>query len=277
MPDFDTQPLVLCATARLARSLRLARGRDRIAAGSTLWPALQLSTPEQWLQETHAAAMLCGNVPPGSLPLQPLNALRERMLWERVIRDALAENALQPLFDIAGMAAAAMEANRLLLEWDIALPQTAPTEETLQFLGWRAAFQALCRRRQLLEPVRLMEQRIALIRQGLFSLPAAVEFAGFDRFSPQLQRLMDAMRGQGVAVSCRDPGGTEAVAAHAVFDDADAECRAAVAWAAAVLEARPAARLAIVVPELAKLRPKLLRLLDDSLHPHAIQPALAEL
>lgn len=277
MPDLDSPPLVLCATPRLARSLRLARGRDMIAAGSTLWPALQLSTPEQWLHETHAAAMLCGNVPPASLPLQPLNALRERMLWERVIRDALAENALQPLFDITGMAAAAMEANRLLLEWDIKLPQTAPTEETRQFLAWRTAFQALCRRRQLLEPVRLMEQRIGLIRAGLFSLPEAVEFAGFDRFSPQLLRLMDALRGQGVAVRCRHPGGTEARAAHAVFDDADAECRAAVAWAAAVLQARPAARLAIVVPELAKLRPTLLRLLDDNLHLQVIQPALAEL
>lgn len=270
--------VILCSTARLARSLRIAQGREQCARGSLRWRPPVVQTLPQWLDTVVTRAMLSGDIPPDRLPHQVLDGMAERLLWERAITHCMAGDTARPLFDIAGMAQSAAEANSLLLEWDIRLPPGEQTEETRRFLRWRDTFRELCYQHQALETARNLEMQIEALRRGAGVLPQAVYLAGFDRISPQLRRLLEVLAARNVQVAQWPLGLDRPAAAEQVAcDNQDAECRAAVAWAVGRIEENPQARLAIVVPELGALRPRLTALLDDALHPAAIHPSLAEM
>lgn len=261
--------LLLCSTPRLARALRLVRD----AGAAEVWRPAQTATVAQFLDDLLERALLRGELAADALPLA-LSAPQERILWERAIDSVLADHPGLALFDSAGMASAAMEANGLLEEWQVALPPGPHAEETRQFLRWRSAFRALCQRHGVMEQARRQRRQIELLAAGTGRLPGRIWHAGFDRTSPLQQRLFDALVARGVEVQALPLGrAMPASAVQAAYDDADAECRAAVAWAAARLAENPACRLAIVVPELGALRRRLVALLDDVLHPAALHPA----
>jgi exodeoxyribonuclease-5 len=275
------KPIIICSTARLARSLKLAHGREQRALGLNQWQPLQALTLDQWLGNTMEQALLQGQIALDEVPHLVLNNGQELLLWERVIERMLIGDAAA-LFDRNGLAKAAQEANWLMQEWNIAVAQGNAgeynhAEEVEQFLRWRSEFRKQCKVSGWLESVRFMDWQIAQMQKGKGDLPAQIFRAGYDRISPQERRLFDALSQRGVSVK---PWShllqTPSAALQIGLADAEAECRAAVAWAADKLLANPDARLAIVAPELASLRERLTALLDDNLHPAALSPALAE-
>ena len=166
-------------------------------------------------------------------------------------------------------------------EWDIAIAQDADTyshsAEVIQFLQWRIEFRKQCRNAGWLEAARYVDWQIAQLGKGAIRLPAQVYITGFDRISPQEQRLFDAMSDRGVKVEhwphLRE---TPTLGVQTIFVDSEAECRAAVAWIAGKLADNPQSRVAIVVPDLAALRGRLTALLDDTLHPATLSPTHAQ-
>jgi exodeoxyribonuclease-5 len=230
------------------------------------------------LDETIGDALLCGEIQAASAPMLVPNALQERILWERAIESSLAGELVESLFDRGGMAAVAMEANRLLQAWRVALPGGEQSEETQQFLRWRGAFRKACAKSDWMESARYFEWQIDQLEGGAGQLPQQLHIAGFDRLSPQESRLFDVLAARGVEIKQWSVGLNQpAPAIQVKLADADAECRAAVAWAQKHLAQNPRARIAIVAPELGTLRAKLASLLDDVLHPEAILPASAEM
>jgi probable DNA repair protein len=279
--DVKNPPLVLCSTARLARSLRLMYGREQRSHGKTQWQPLAALTLDQWLQGVIEEAVLRGNIAADAMAL---NRAQELMLWERVIERMLPTDSAA-LFDRAGLARTALEANRLMLEWNISIPPASSgfdhAQEVEQFLQWQAEFRRQCRASGWLESVRHMDWQIAQIRKGAAELPQQLFLAGYDRISPQEQRLFETLKERGVEIQnwphlLDAPPSVLTRAVQIGFADSEAECRAAVAWAAARLSAEPEARLAIVAPELESLRERLTALLDDTLHPAAVSPAMAQ-
>ena len=272
------ETLVLCATPRLARHLRQAHGRAQVARGLMRWQALDTATLTQWLDKLVGAAVLAGEIPLAAAPWIPLNAAQERLLWERAIEAAAAGAVEEALFDREGLAQAAADANELIEAWGIRPEADAHGEETQAFLRWRDALRAECDAADWREPVRHLEWQIACIARGAGRLPARVAFAGFDRLSPRELRLARALEARGVVVVelqlGRDAAGDAATLA---LPDSLAECRAAAAWAAQELVQQPAARLGIVVPELAALRGTLAQALDEALHAAALNPEQAEM
>jgi exodeoxyribonuclease-5 len=268
---------VLCSTHRLARSLRLAYDRQQAAKGLTQWQPLPARTLAQWLEETITQSMLTGEIPSDTLPLRVLDGMAERLLWEEAISQSLADDAAEALFDVAGMAQSAAEANSLMLGWGLFPPSSEHSEEARQFLRWRTAFHKLCHGHHAMESARLFNLYTDCLERGAATLPPHIELAGFDRVSPQEQRLFDVLAARGVGVTHHTLGPDRpAVSKQAAYDDAEAECRAAAAWAANKLAQNPQARLAIVTPELGPLRARLSSILDDTLQPQTIHPAHAE-
>lgn len=276
--DALEETLVLCATARLARHLRQAHGRAQAGRGLARWRPLRTATMAQWLDAVVDEAVLAGEIPFDAARRVALNATQERVLWERAIEASAAGGAEDALFDRAGLAQAAAEANELIEAWGIRPEADAHGEETQALLRWREAFRKECDAADWREPVRYREWQIGCLVRGAGRLPARVAFAGFDRMQPQELRLARALEARGVPVVELMLGGEAAGAAVALaLPDSLAECRAAAAWAARRLAQQPAARLAIVVPELAALRATLAATLDEALHPAAFNPAQAEM
>lgn len=258
-----SETLHLCATARLAQTLRAA------PAASRVWRTPQALTVGQWLGGLAEEALLGGV----DLP-QALDPFAESLLWEKIVAASLSEGAA--LFDLPGMASAAAEAQALTRIWNLRPAIGALSDEARLFTGWQAEFERHCRKAGWIDQAGQQRRVIELIASGHFCLPARVEVHGFDRRTPLEDDLLAALAGRGVEVigepPLRPPG---AATCLACADGAD-ECAAAVAWAQRRLAADPDCRLAIVAPDLAGVRDRLEFLLDDVLHPAAIRPDAAD-
>jgi len=268
----------LCATSRLARSLKMAQQRAHIASGEPQWEAPHITTLSEWLNSVIETAILLGEIDANNIPTNALSTTQEGLLWEQSIQQSLKDHAAADLFDTPGLASTAMEANRLLTEWRLNLDQEGATEETQQFLAWREQFQALCKQANVLEAVRYEDWQITYLQKGAGQLPSRVQFAGFDCIHPNMKRLITVLETRGVVVSTyAHTHSAPQSLTHITLDDQETECRAAVAWAQGQLAQNTEAKLAIFAPELEALRPKLSAFLDDVFHPEATAPRNAEM
>ena len=268
--------LVLCATSRLAQSLRARYDLGRARRHEATWTTLDARTVAQWLDGLAEERLLRGeDAPPGSAH-QVLDAFQERLLWERVIGDSL-DDAEQALFDTPAMATTAAEAHALAVGWNITVQPSFASNENRRFKDWQSRFLGLCRKHGWIDSARRQKALVAGIVEAKPSLPDRVLFAGFDRFTPLELELQQALRKRGVGLGILDTG-RDATAIRAVsFPDGASECLAAALWAQRHLAANPGARLGIVVPDLAGNRDLLQDTLDDILVPAAIRPGLAEM
>jgi exodeoxyribonuclease-5 len=266
------EPAVLCATARLAASLRRAHGDLQADRGAATWRALQSSTPAQWLDHLTSAALLRGEIPPHSMPGTFLSWPQERSVWEQAIaRDA---GAAAELFDREGMALAAMEAASWQRAWRIEVPEALHTEEYRAFLRWRAWVGEACRAGAWCTADEVMAWRIECIERGLSGVPARLGLAGFVAPDPLVSHLLVVLEARGVELFQLDFGrGEPATAAGVELPDAATECAAAARWArdrSVAAEGMAAVRVRIAVADLPARRRMLESVLDDVLHPNVV-------
>jgi len=274
----DHPALILCSTPRLAHGLRTAHAREAQASGSLKWQTLEALTLKEWLERLMQDALLCGEIQLSMAPAHVLDQIEERLLWEGIIEENLTDDVVKEFFDCAGMAAEAQVANEMIEAWRIYIPTDLVTEETRQLMQWRANFYKHCKKLNWLDSARYFEWQIDQLANNVGVLPTQLWIAGFDRISPQQQRLLDVLKARGTAIAQWDLTRADAGdAQQIVLDDAEAERRTAVAWAAERLCKNPKEKLAIIVPELATHRSRLMDLLDDTLHAAAASPIRSEM
>jgi len=273
--------LILCPSARLARSIQSDIAKSQLQAGKNQWHSPDVQTLSQWLEATVEQALLAGQIAEAAPPYA-LSVFNEQLLWEEVISQSLRRNAFGDLFDVSGLAGAAMEANRYMIAWELHIPREHLAEEARQFMQWQRAFQQRCSELNVLENVRYMDWQLSCLAQicqaqSVSQLPGRIEFAGFDQTAPQEKRLREILIQRGVQVDAYVTSATTAAAAqHVCLQNQEAECRAAVAWARQNLLDNPKAKLAIVVPRLSEVRNQLADLLDDVFYPASVRPGLTE-
>jgi exodeoxyribonuclease-5 len=268
--------IILCPTARLARSIQNDIAFKQQQAGQQQWQTANVQTLSQWLQVLIQTAQLTGALAADNAPL-PLSTFNEQLLWQEVITQSLKKNAFGDLFDVAGLALAAMEANQYMVAWHLHVPHDQQAEESRQFLQWQRAFIKRCEALNVLENVRFVDWQLAQLAQEAVALPASIAFAGFDQAAPQEQRLRALLMARGVQVATYAttlPAPAEAQ--HISLENQEAEYRAAVAWANGYLAEHPQAKLAIVAPQLNDIRNPLADLLDDTFYPASNRPSLCD-
>ena len=275
--------LILCPTARLVRAIQSDIAKSNSLNGQLLWLSVPVQTLSNWLDGAIETALLAGNIAGNlSQPQTLLAPLNEQLLWEDVITQSLKKNIFGDLFDVSGLASAAMEANRYQIAWKLHIPREYQAEESRQFLHWQRLFSQRCEQLNVLESVRYFDWQLDCLElnrqaQAKLRLPAHIAFAGFDQTAPQEQRLREILIKRGVQISdYLSINAKPAIAQHVCLDNIDAECRAAVAWAQSCLTHNPNAKLAIVSPKLSEIRNQLADLLDDTFYPASVRPSLAE-
>ena len=265
--------LILCPTARLVRSIQADIARAQLQLGQTQWPSTRVNTLSQWLEGVIETSLLSGKI---TQPIGALSPFNEQLLWEEVITQSLKKNTFGDLFDVAGLASAAMEANRYQIAWNLHIPREYQAEESRQFMHWQRVFQQRCKQLNVLEGVRYMDWQLDCLAQGTEMLPAHIEFAGFDQTAPQEQRLREILKCKNLEISEYVTTRPEpAQTLHVQLENIEAECRAVAAWAKQQLDANPDAKLAIVAPQLNEIRNQLANLLDDTFYPESARLALA--
>ncbi len=274
--------LILCPSARLARSIQTDIAYQQIQAGKSQWHSSAVQTLSQWLEGIIEKGLLTGEIE-DLAPPYTLSSFNEQLLWEEVITQSLKKSAFGELFDVAGLASAAVEANRYVIAWNLHVPREYQAEESRQFMQWQRAFQQRCSQLNVLENVRYMDWQLSSLSKitgakDVGNLPSSIKFAGFDQTAPQEKRLREILISRDVQVADYvTTAGDAAKTQHVQLENQAAECRAAVAWAQQCLAENPHAKLAIVVPRLSEVRNQLADLLDDVFHPVSIRPSLAEI
>lgn len=277
--------ITICATARLARGLGLQREQNQLKNGALRWQTSTIYTLQTWLDKLINEASLLAIIPSEALPSLTLGAIAETYLWQQAIAACLEKHEAKDLFDISAMAKSAMEANHFMLNWQIPeaqINQAFITQETRQFLRWRHTFITLCNKQNAIEFTRLIAEQIKLVGQyqaqimAHLSLPKVIYLAGFDRTTPLEMCLFDTLKKCDVQIKTASMYQHHAQVQSLAADNANAECRAAVAWAKQKLQENPQAQLAIISPALSNVRRELADLLDDTFHPETLHASHIE-
>jgi probable DNA repair protein len=266
--------LILCPTARLLRAIQADIAETYIQIGQTQWQSAPVQTLSGWLDGTIEVGLLAWSIAQPQTLLAPFN---EQLLWEEVITQSLKKNAFGELFDVSGLASAAMEANRYQVAWKLHIPREQMAEESRQFLHWQRGFVQRCKELNVLESVRYFDWQLSCLEQANMRLPRHIAFAGFDQTAPQELRLREILAKHGTEITDYVSTNNEpASAQHVSLDNQEAECRAAVAWAKQQLDDNSNVKLAIVAPQLSEIRNQLADLLDDTFYPASARPSLAD-
>ena len=266
--------VILCATSRLARNLRLSIGHGRVKNDTSIWPTPPATTVESWLNAIGEQIALLGEVATDSVPDRVLSPFEERLVWKQSIESVGGENPALPLFDLHSLAKTSSDANALIKTWHLPVTGDAQSEETQQFIGWRKHFSDSCQKNGWADVAEYQKRVIGWLDQGDGTLPSHVVFAGFDTISPHLAQLQAVLVKRGVALSNLELEAIPTSGLRAVkCDDSNAECRAAVAWARNILETKPEARIGIVVADLEARRATIVPILDEALNPNALAGA----
>lgn len=269
--------LIICPTARLVRAIEADIVKAQVQIGNTQWQSPQVLTLTQWLDTLTETSLLAGKI---QNPPIRLNAFNEQLLWEEVIQQSLKKNAFGALFNVSGLASAAIEANQYCIAWQLHIPRDGLAEETRQFVQWQLEFQKRCVALGVLENVRYTDWQLEHIKTDVLKpfiheLSGGITFAGFDQTAPQEARLRDLLKTCGIVVTeYPNKLATPAVAQHISLENSEAECRAAAAWAKKQLDTNPQCNIAIIAPQLSAVRNQLADLLDDTLCPASARPAL---
>jgi ATP-dependent helicase/nuclease subunit B len=254
------QALAAGATAvagsrRLARALHEDHARWRGGRGEAVWQTPRILPWRAWIARELDAA--------GAPPMPPDEAMQA--LWERVI----AEDALGGV-DPVGLAALAEQAAGLMSAWRLAEAQIATQggATAARFLAWRT---------QLLRALSAQGWTPAwdaedALRAVLADTLSPVILCGIEELDRQQQDLVDAWGGRGEVLIWQPDTPASIELSRVAANDPEAELELALRWAAAVMDADPAAQVAVVIPDLDARHAVVVRMLDRILDPARLLP-----
>lgn len=262
--------VVLTVNNRLARrlTLDLAAQLRRERQVSELPRVLPLGA---WLVE--AAAELAF-LPEVDLPAHRLDSFATQMVWVDAIA---AEEGDRVLLDTAQAAALAMDADTLMDEWALQVPDGADTDEYRGFARWRTRYRERLVAIDAEDANQGYGRVLRALQQGAVVAPPHLILAGFTDVSPRFAALLDAFQEGGSQLSWLQEADMDtALPMRYCAHDRSGEWRAAAAWAAQRLSAFPSGRYAIVSAQLQSEAPFARRVVGQALGPsgHAFNVAV---
>ena len=271
MPLLEGGATVITANSRLPTDLRRRHGSWHSGRGGAVWSTPSILPLADWLDGAVTDAILAGRLPADAAATRVLSAFEERVLWEGAI-DEVEHGALM---DLQSLASAAQDAHALTCTWGISFDPQFATEESRHFERWRRAFETACRRHGVLDAGRAAARQLAWLAEGQLAPPRRAVLAGYTELGPLELAFQAAVEaGGGQVFQLADGARSADLRVQACRDDR-AEVLAAARWAASRLAGGATPRLAIVVPDLARLRTPLIRALDAELQPEAAWSAEA--
>ncbi len=263
---------VLTPNRRLALHLKREFDSSQLAAGRSAWPTPDILPWSAWLERSYEDVLHSDSG--GALPLL-LSAAQELALWEEAIRGSdLAATLLSP----APAAAQCRDAWKLVHAWRLQarLRNAEANEDGKAFIEWAGRYERGCARGPYTDAARLADVIAPLIGRASIAKSTAVVVYGFDIITPQQRECMGALADAGASVREDHPQRREGQARRIGFMSAREEIQACARWARIRLEQNPAARIGIVVPELAQCREMVRRVFFALMQPNHALPATAK-
>ena len=263
--------LVLTASNRLARWLML--DYDDRQKQKKVWETSQILPLSAWLKQVWLETW----------PEKHLfSRLQSESLWEKIINSDSNSTKLSLLHRKAA-ASQAYQAYTLVHEYRLPGLKSdyQETLETISFYKWMQIYQNQLLQWNALDAVEIIDKVSDLIDAKRIELPHTITFAGFEKKSPQLQRLLDALERKGVKTEIdfserldfSDKSSLTREDSHISvqkFDDKIQEAITCARWIRNL--SQPGKRFGVIVPELENYRSLLQREFAAELSPASIFP-----
>lgn len=252
--------LIITVNNRLARRIGLDFAQDLRIRGIVVAELPAIAPLMAWIRQQFDRASFDAATLDMHHLLDPFAA---QMLWSDVIR---AQEDDSPLMDVGQAASAAMEADTLMMEWDVNVSEEEGTPEHEKFISWRDAYTQRLHAMQAIDPNRLFSFVVQRLQANGINGIEHIVFAGFTETSPRLSRLTQALARQGVRLS-RLGVHDAPVTDHKLVrcQTPELEWKQAVYWARCMLQTYPDRRFAIVAANLERAAPFARRVLHDML------------
>jgi len=200
-----------------------------------------------------------------------LTALQEHTLWLRA-----QQNDAHLVVWPDGLASLAQSAYQRLSEYELHLERnnTWFEPDAEHFRQWAKAFDQLCRSRNWTSSNRLESLLIEAVRSGAATLPTQILLAGFDRFTPAQESLLQHVSETGTTVDMATPQRDDArTYTLLAASDARDELRACAEWCRHKLESNPAIRIGVIAPDTSSIRAEAERTFRAILMPQSLDLA----
>jgi probable DNA repair protein len=259
---------VLTVNTRAARQLKAEYDR-RMRAMRQTWLSPEILPLSAWLQRTINDALVSGAT--SSIVLAPA---QQTAVWNRIIRESKRGPAVA---QSSTTVETALDAWVLLHAYRARLDSEAfrSSEETRSFQAWAREYARLCNDNSWTDTARLPDQVAALADR--LRLARTYVLFGFDELTPQIHALLSALTRCGAGVNVLHEDGPEFSSALSLsLPDTACELRSAATWARNRLQAEPATRIGIIVPNLQAVLPQIEHALIEILHPESLVAGSAE-
>lgn len=256
LPDALQGPSsVITANRRLARVLREAFADQQLQAEKLAWESPEIHAWQDWLEIT-----LQGATDQASLPTR-INLHQSQLLWERCLSKEIGESSA----GITGLVRLSRDAWQRLADWQVPIrdvARAAQNHDQRLFAAAAGRYLGILEREHWVDDAGLGGLILALMNSGRVNCQGRITFVGFDRERPAISSIMALLTRKGCDVisaptpEMADPAGLQR------FETADAEMRAAGAWARQCLEKGPRRTIAIVAGSLeqdAQVKARLVR------------------
>ena len=240
-PLLSAGAVIITASRRLTRDLRIVHAERQVAAGLTAWQTPDIYYLPDWLGSQLSDA-------PEPAP-RKLDSLGAQLLWELVLSQRLPDG----LLGTAGVVRQALDAWRRACEWDLsvdALSSMARTDDERLFAAAARDYRSRLIEGGWVDAAGLTAAVADLVQATKTPLPPMIAFAGFDRLSPALAHLQQSLEMAGCQVEWVSPAKRNLESVIGAYDDEKSELRAAGAWARQRLTIAPDQRIGIVCPGL---------------------------
>jgi ATP-dependent helicase/nuclease subunit B len=248
---------VLTGNQRAARELRLAWDERCRVAGLGQWAPANVLAWGTW-----TAGLWHGMILDGTAEAMLLNRAQETAIWRGVIAEDESLLTLRSTETLAGMAAEAW-ATLAKFRGLGRLKGSATNGDTEAFAAWAAAFEERCRTGRFLPEARLEGALRKSLQDRSLRINGEILLVGFDRLLPAQVALLDSLADTGVSIETAEQVGLPARRFLATAEDEAQELRMVAGWVHGLLEERPEARVAVVVPGLGDQRARIGRVFRE--------------
>ena len=256
----DRGATVVTGNQRAARTLRRAFDRRNQKLGHATWRPADAVAWDTWAARLWRRLLIDGHA---SLLL--LNQTQEHAIWRQILE---ADRELRSLRSADSLAEMAADAWQRLCRFNgqDKLRGAAASSDARAFQRWAIEFQRRCRDGDFLAGAELEGAlRSATMNRQLRMDTAEVVLLGFDRMTPAQGALVEAVRSAGCKVDeLRLTMPVESRLLVCAKDETQ-EIFAAAQWARRLIDERPNARVAIILPALEKRRAEIDRVFRDVL------------
>jgi ATP-dependent helicase/nuclease subunit B len=248
---------LITASRRLARALTQDFHSRQRAEGRSVWKTPDILPLDAFLERAWRGWVWSGAS--SDCPVL-LNLLQEQTVWEEIIR---ASPAGDSLLQIPETASRAMEAWQLVHAYRLPVDgRFEATDDWAAFAEWSRDYRGRSEANNWIERARLSDFLAPRIASGEITR-ATTSYAGFDELTPQQAGFFETL---GATAETAMPIHDATPECRSMPEAAD-EIRCAAMWARRLVERDPETQIAIVVPDLSRVRRKVERIFRDTLDP----------